>query len=151
MKERKKPKYDMEPRYVLLIMTMVCIFLIFFSYRFSDLFGSIRTRLNSMIIPMQKGITTIGNGINNTIDRFEEVEKLQKEIEELIRILEAYDMTDTPYDWNSEDPEADIDRISELIIKESPIVIEKGFVSDTAECADAIRKASELLKPRRSE
>ena len=83
MKERKKPKYDMEPRYVLLIMTMVCIFLIFFSYRFSDLFGSIRTRLNSMIIPMQKGITTIGNAINNTIDRFEEVDKLQKEIEEL--------------------------------------------------------------------
>ena len=83
MKERKKPKYDMEPRYVLLIMTMVCIFLIFFSYRFSDLFGSIRTRLNSMIIPMQKGITTIGNGINNTIDRFEEVDKLQKEIMEL--------------------------------------------------------------------
>lgn len=83
MKERKKPKYDMEPRYVLLIMTMVCIFLIFFSYKFSDLFGSIRTSLNSMIIPMQKGITTIGTGINNTIDRFEEVDKLQKEITEL--------------------------------------------------------------------
>ena len=80
MKERKKPKYDMEPRYVLLIMTMICIFLIFFSYKFSDLFGNIRTSLNSMIIPMQKGITTIGMSINNTIDRFEEADKLQDEI-----------------------------------------------------------------------
>ncbi|MBO4485382.1 MAG: rod shape-determining protein MreC [Lachnospiraceae bacterium] len=80
MKERKKPKYDMEPRYVLLIMTMICIFLIFFSYKFSTLFGNIRTSLNSMIIPMQKGITTIGMSINNTIDRFEEADKLQDEI-----------------------------------------------------------------------
>lgn len=80
MKERKKPKYDMEPRYVLLIMTMICIFLIFFSYKFSTLFGNIRTSLNSMIIPMQKGITTIGMSINNTIDRFEEADKLQEEI-----------------------------------------------------------------------
>ena len=80
MKERKKPKYDMEPRYVLLIMTMICIFLIFFSYKFSTLFGNIRTSLNSMIIPMQKGITTIGMIINNTIDRFEEADKLQDEI-----------------------------------------------------------------------
>lgn len=79
------------------------------------------------------------------------LDKPEKDIEELIRILRAYDMTDTPYDWNSEDPDSAIDGISELILKESPVVIEKGFVSDKAECADAIRKASELLKRSRSE
>ncbi|MBO4399674.1 MAG: rod shape-determining protein MreC [Lachnospiraceae bacterium] len=83
MKERKNPKYEMEPRYVLLIMTMICIFLIFFSYKFSNVFGPLRTRLNSYLIPLQKGITTLGTGINNTIDNFVEVEKLQQEIADL--------------------------------------------------------------------
>ncbi|MBO4324124.1 MAG: rod shape-determining protein MreC [Lachnospiraceae bacterium] len=83
MKERKNPKYDMEPRFVLLIMTMVCIFMIFFSYRFPNVFDPIRARLNSFVIPLQKGITTIGASINNTVDNFEKVEELQKQIEEL--------------------------------------------------------------------
>ena len=83
MKERHKPKYDMEPRYVLLIMTMICIFLIFFSYKFSDIFDVARTRMNSFLIPLQKGITTLGTGINNAVDNFEQVEALQKEIAEL--------------------------------------------------------------------
>ena len=83
MKERQKPKYDMEPRYVLLIMTMICIFLIFFSYKFSNIFDFARTRMNSMLIPLQKGITTLGTGINNAVDNFEKVEDLQKEITEL--------------------------------------------------------------------
>lgn len=83
MKEREKPKYDIEPRYVLLIMTMVCVFMIFFSYKFDNVFTPIRTRLNSFVVPLQKGITTIGNSINNAIDNFEEVESLQKEIARL--------------------------------------------------------------------
>ena len=94
MKERKNPKYDMEPRFVLLIMTMVCIFLIFFSYRFRNVFDPIRTRLNSFVIPLQKGITTIGASINNAVDNFEKVEELQKEIaseEERSAKLEEYE------------------------------------------------------------
>ena len=83
MKERKNPKYDIEPRYVLLIMTMVCIFLIFFSYKFDNIFTPLRTRLNSAVVPLQKGITTIGTRINNAVDNFEQVDKLQKEIEDL--------------------------------------------------------------------
>ncbi len=83
MKERENPKYNMEPRYVLLIMTMICIFLIFFSYRFENVFKPVQSRLYSFVIPLQKGITTIGNRINNAADNFEEVEKLQKEIDEL--------------------------------------------------------------------
>lgn len=79
------------------------------------------------------------------------LDKPEKDIEELIGILRTYDMTDTPYDWKSEDPDSEIDRISDLILRESPVVIEKGFVSDTAECADAIRRASELLKRTRGE
>lgn len=103
MKEREKPKYDIEPRFVLLIMAMICVFLIFFSYRFSNIFTPIRTRLNSLIIPMQKGITTIGNGINNAVDNFEEVEELQKQIaklqEENDRInREKEDMEQSLYD-----------------------------------------------------
>ena len=83
MKERKNPKYDIEPRYVLLIMTMVCIFLIFFSYKFDNVFTPLRTRLNSAVVPLQKGITTIGTRINNAVDNFEQVDKLQKEIKDL--------------------------------------------------------------------
>lgn len=65
--------------------------------------------------------------------------------DEIIRTLRAYDMTDTPYDWGTEDTKETIKIIGNCIITESPVVVEKGFVSSADECAEAIETAAKLL------
>ena len=67
-------------------------------------------------------------------------------VNQLVDILRAYDLYDTPYDWSVENIVNTITLISELILTESPIVVEKGFVRTIDECAKAIESASKYLK-----
>ncbi|MBR1478595.1 MAG: iron-containing alcohol dehydrogenase family protein [Lachnospiraceae bacterium] len=75
-------------------------------------------------------------------------EKPAEYIDKFIRDLKNYEITDIPGDWSKGNPEITketVEKIAGLIIKESPIVVEKGLVGDEAQCAKAIERASELL------
>jgi len=74
------------------------------------------------------------------------LKKDQKIIDELVEILTDYDLKDTPYDWNLEDTVNTISNISNYILTESPVVIEKGFVNTVEECSRAIEEASNYLR-----
>lgn len=67
-------------------------------------------------------------------------------IDGFVRQLAFYGMTDVPEDWQAGDPCASSRRLSEIIVKEHPDVIEKGFVRDADHCAAAIDEASERLR-----
>ncbi|MBE5911197.1 iron-containing alcohol dehydrogenase family protein [Pseudobutyrivibrio sp.] len=74
------------------------------------------------------------------------LKKDQATIEELLDLLQQYDLNDTPYDWEDANIENTIFDISNYIIKESPVVVEKGFVKSVEECADAIETASNYIR-----
>ncbi len=83
MRRNKQSKYNIDPKYILMLCVLICLGLIFFSYKFKATFEPIKTGLNSMLVPMQKGITLVGQGISNIADAFEDKQALQDENEKL--------------------------------------------------------------------
>ena len=53
MDSRRKPNYGIEPKYILMLGVLICIVLIFFSYRFPGIFAPLQRTLNTGIVPMQ--------------------------------------------------------------------------------------------------
>ena len=78
-------------------------------------------------------------------------EKREVFLDHYLDELLSYGITDIPEDWNTRDTEDTEKKIAELILKESPIVVEKKFVSNSIDCADAIHKASGLLRSKRND
>ncbi len=63
----RKPKSDIEikPSIFLIIGLIICVTLIFFSFRYKEKFAPIRTFAGDVISPMQKGVNSIGKKISN--------------------------------------------------------------------------------------
>ena len=74
-----RKKIEITPRYVLGFFFMVCVVLIFVSYRYKDTFDQARVFVNNTITPMQSGIKTVGGFISDKFSVFEDVRKLQEE------------------------------------------------------------------------
>ncbi len=83
MKRGNGQKYGVEPKYVLMLCSCLCVCLIFFSYKFGSVFNPIRSGINALITPMQRGITMVGESVNNFFQKFDDVEKLKEENQEL--------------------------------------------------------------------
>ncbi len=83
MRRQNRQKYNIEPKYILMLSVLLCLGLIFFSYKFSSVFHPLKTGLNALLTPMQKGITMVGQSINNLIADFEDKDRLQAEIDSL--------------------------------------------------------------------
>ncbi len=79
MRRNNRSKYNIEPKYILMLCVLLCLGLIFFSYKFSSVFHPLKTGLNSLLTPMQKGISLVGQNITNVIDSFEDKQALQDE------------------------------------------------------------------------
>ncbi|MBQ6661520.1 MAG: rod shape-determining protein MreC [Lachnospiraceae bacterium] len=77
MDSKRKPKYGIEPKYILMLWGLICICLIFFSYRFPGIFAPLQRTLNSCIVPMQKGVWIVGQQIDEFGDKFDDVAELQ--------------------------------------------------------------------------
>lgn len=85
MNSRKNKKYGIDPKYILMLAVFLCVCLIFFSYRFPQFFNPVRSGINSVLVPMQKGIHVIGDRINETQAKFDDVEKIRAEKDALER------------------------------------------------------------------
>ncbi|MBP5305566.1 MAG: rod shape-determining protein MreC [Lachnospiraceae bacterium] len=77
----RKPKSDIEikPSIFLIIGLIICVTLIFFSFRYKEKFAPIRTFAGDIISPMQKGLNTIGKKISNKFENAKTIEELQAE------------------------------------------------------------------------
>jgi len=71
------------PKHVFFLLFFFTVAIVFVSYRFPNLIQPVRNGLESFIIPMQKGINTVGRSISEKFDRFDSIKNLQKENEEL--------------------------------------------------------------------
>lgn len=83
-------KKSIPPKYILLILTMVCLLLIGASVAFEEVLTPLRFITGVTITPMQKGINAVGNWVTNKIDMLADIRDLQAENEELRTQLDAY-------------------------------------------------------------
>ena len=96
---QRKANGGIPSKYLLMILSIVCIMLLFFSYSTGFSGGPLETIANHIFIPMQKGIDYIGSSIAissaDTKTREElvaENEELQAEVEELNSTINNYEL-----------------------------------------------------------
>ena len=65
---RKKTKMIIDPKYILIAISVICAILIVVSFKFQDKMGPVRSIVGDVVTPMQKGINTIGVKISDKID-----------------------------------------------------------------------------------
>lgn len=83
-------KKRIPPKYILLILTAVCLILLGASAAFDEILTPLRLVTGVTITPMQKGINTIGCWVTEKIDMLADIKDLQSENEELRAQLNAY-------------------------------------------------------------
>lgn len=76
---RKRTKITMDPKYILMMIAIVCVALIIVSFRFQDKMTPIRTAVGSIVTPMQRGINKIGLVVADGMDYATTVKKLTRE------------------------------------------------------------------------
>lgn len=76
---RKKTKMIIDPKYILIAISVICAILIVVSFKFQDKIEPVRSMVGGVVTPMQKGINTIGVKISDKIEYINSVKKLTKE------------------------------------------------------------------------
>ncbi len=98
-RRRRRARFHIPVKYVLLSLTALCITAMFASFVFDISFAPLNTAAGYTFIPMQKGINRIGTWVNNAADSLKELrdvmqrnEELQAEVDELTARLSIYEM-----------------------------------------------------------
>ena len=88
-RRNNKKTISILPKHVFFLLLFVTVAIVFISYRFPNLLQPVRNGIETVIIPMQKGINVVGRSISDKLDSFETMKNLQKENEELKAKVEA--------------------------------------------------------------
>lgn len=103
---KRKNKTSVPAKYILLALTGVCFVLMFGSFTFGWVSGPVGDAASYVFIPMQRGLTTVGNWISDKTYELANLKNVMKENEELkaqvdeltdelnTRKLEQYDTED---------------------------------------------------------
>lgn len=83
-------KNTIPPKYILLVLTFVCLIFIGVSYAFEEVLTPLRYVTGVTITPMQRGINVVGEWVGEKLDMLTDIQNLQAENEELRSQLEAY-------------------------------------------------------------
>ena len=87
---RRRTKIKINPKHVLIVCIVLCISLIFISFRYGEKLIPVKSAIGSAITPMQKGINTIGSSISNRLDIFKSMKDLLEEnstLKEQVNVL----------------------------------------------------------------
>ncbi len=82
MKRRRKKSW-IHPKTLYIALSVICVLLVVFSFKFSDHFSSVKTMVGNAVTPMQKGINSVGKSISEKFDLMESKESLLKKNKEL--------------------------------------------------------------------
>ncbi len=83
-------KNKIPPKYILLILTTVCLILIGVSFAFEDVLTPLRYVTGVTITPMQRGINVVGEWVGDKLDMIADIRNLQTENAQLKSQLEEY-------------------------------------------------------------
>lgn len=99
MKRRRKARFHIPLKYVLLSLSTLCIIAMFASFLFDVSFTPLNTAAGYVFIPMQKGINQVGSMVSDLADNLKELrdvmkrnEELQAQVDELTTELSIYKM-----------------------------------------------------------
>lgn len=81
--KRRRNKKTIHPKIIYICLSVFCVLLVLFSFKFSDQFSSVKTMFGDFVTPMQKGINSVGSSISGTFDLFHSKESLLAENKEL--------------------------------------------------------------------
>ncbi len=110
MKRRNKKKIEIMPKYVLLALTVICVVLMVLSLFFDGMLSSVRNVTNTFIVPMQKGVNTVGTYVESKIEAFKNYEDVVEENEQLKEQINDYEATISQYQLDS----YELDRLQKL-------------------------------------
>lgn len=85
--KRKKERYTLPTRYILLILTIVCVILMVLSFSTNVLSKPLNS-IGSLLVPFQKGLTSVGTAIVDRSENLKTLESVMKENEELKKQIE---------------------------------------------------------------
>lgn len=83
MRKKKRFKFNVKSKYLIVIMTIVAVSLMAATFSSKTFSGPIRNTVGIVVIPFQNGINKIGNWLQDQFDAFQDVKILAKENEEL--------------------------------------------------------------------
>lgn len=86
--KKRKTKRTLSSKYLLLILTGVCISAILLSFTFNISGGPLNTAAGYVFIPMQNGINQVGSWISTQADNLENLREVMAENEELKKQVE---------------------------------------------------------------
>ncbi len=108
MKNRKQTSF--RSRYWLLGLSILCVILMLLSWNTSELNGPVKFLASYTVVPMQKGINSIGTLMRDFTDNFSTLEELQKENEDLQARVDALTIENSRLQQET----YEIDRLQEL-------------------------------------
>lgn len=86
---KRKFKLSIPARYVLAILSIVCLILIFVSFKYGDSIAPVKTMVGRVMTPMQKGINQIGSWLYSKAELLTSIENLLDENNTLKEELSA--------------------------------------------------------------
>ncbi len=81
--KKKKEKFHLPSRYVLLIMSIICIIIMIISFTTNILSTPLNAISGYLIVPFQNGLTNVGSYALDKSNQFKELQSVLKENEEL--------------------------------------------------------------------
>ena len=78
---RRRTKLNLNPKYVLIILLVICVSFILISFRFGKSLYPVRNAVGSAITSYAKGINIVGTFISDKLDTFRNMKELIQENE----------------------------------------------------------------------
>lgn len=110
MRRRNRKRIEITPKYFLLALTIVCVVLMIASLFFDSIMPSVRKATNTFILPMQKGVNTVGSWVESKVEALKNYEDIVAENDQLKEQLDTYRSTLAQYEQNS----YELDRLQKL-------------------------------------
>lgn len=88
-RRRRRSDFEFNPKYLWIFCIILCVVLMFVSYRFPERFSGVKTFAGNVMAPMQRGINSVGRGISDKLEAFRSVKALRAENEELKERIEV--------------------------------------------------------------
>lgn len=86
---RRRNRFSIEPKYILIFLLVLCSVLLFASFKYKDKFSPIRAVVGDIITPMQKGINSVGSFFTIKTDIFISKQELLEQNKELQSQLDS--------------------------------------------------------------
>lgn len=76
---RRRIKISIEPKFIFIILSLLCLVLVFISFKYNEEILPIKTAVGNVLTPMQKGINSVGGWISSKGEAFTSMATLLEE------------------------------------------------------------------------